>query len=262
MSSHKIPSNLDAEEKLVGFLSLKQFLFVLGGFALGFVAYTFAKASFLLAIPFLPFVITLFVLGLYQRPDQPVEVFLLSWIRFKSRPKVRIWNQEGYEKHVIVSAPKKEVIDYTKGLRHSDILNKFQVIGTTLDSRGWSTKGVADNSGDDPIPTQTERLLSLEEESSKNIRSDYIQPQPRTWESSTDLQSYQNEADPLQATNLKESSYGPNSINSGFIGQQQLPKQDNILPTRSLQTAPSSSTQTEDLHINPTETSDTTFSLR
>jgi hypothetical protein len=248
MSSHKIPSNLDAEEKLVGFLSLKQFLFVLGGFALGFIAYTLAKASFFLALPFLPFIIALFVLGLYQRPDQPVEVFLLSWIRFKMRPKVRIWNQEGYEQHVIVTAPKKEVIDYTKGLRHSDILNKFQAIGQTLDTRGWSTKGVLDDSGNGTIPTRTERLLNLEEEYSNNIRADYIQPQLRTEQET--LTTPQSSTKPAQNLSLE-----------GNDPQYSSVKQDTEYTTPGIATP--SETQSYTKHINLTDPAgETTFSLR
>ncbi len=95
MSTYKLPSNLDTDEKLVGFLSLKQFLFVLAGCGISFIAYTIAKVNILIAIPFVPFMVVFFVLGLYQRQDQPVEVYLAAWLKFKFGSKKRIWNQEG-----------------------------------------------------------------------------------------------------------------------------------------------------------------------
>jgi hypothetical protein len=171
MARHTVPQDVETADKLIGFLSLKQFLFVLAGCGMLFVAYTFANVNILLGIPFLPFIIVAFVLGLYQRHDQPVEVFLAAWLKFKLGPKARIWNQEGYEQHVIVTVPKKEVIDYTKGMTSQEVVSKFSGIGTKLDTRGWSTKGVLDQNATDLGSGESERLLSLD--SIKEISKKY-----------------------------------------------------------------------------------------
>lgn len=163
MARHTVPQDVETADKLIGFLSLKQFLFVLAGFAMLFLAYTFARINILLAIPFLPFIGVAFVLGLYQRHDQPAEVFLASWLKFKFAPKIRIWGQEGYEQHVIVTAPKKEEIDYTKGLSQNDVYSNFTGLGSKLDTRGWSTKGVAGAEAKDLGTGESERLISLSE---------------------------------------------------------------------------------------------------
>ncbi len=162
MANHKVPQDVETADKLIGFLSLKQFLFVLGAAGLGFLAFQFAKASPVLAIPFLPFILVMLVLGLYQRKDQPVEVFLAAWLKYKFSPKARVWNQAGYEQRVIVTAPKKEVIDYTKGLTTQDVYNNFSGLGSKLDTRGWSTKGVASATATDLGVQDSERLVSME----------------------------------------------------------------------------------------------------
>lgn len=159
MAGHKVPSDVETADKLIGFLSLKQFLFVLAAAGLSFIAFSFAKATPLLAIPFLPFIIALLVLGLYQKKDQPVEVFLAAWVKFKLSPKVKIWNQEGYEQHIIVAAPKKEIIDYTKGLSRKDVLDRFSGLGSTLDTRGWAVKGVSGYNISE-LDSRSETLLS------------------------------------------------------------------------------------------------------
>lgn len=163
MARHTVPQDVETADKLIGFLSLKQFLFVLAGCGGLFLAYTFARINMLLGVPFLPFIFVAFVLGLYQRHDQPAEVFLASWLKFKFAPKVRIWGQEGYEQHVIVTAPKKEVIDYTKGLSRQDVYNSFSGLGSKLDTRGWSTKGVTTAEAQDLGTGESERLISLSE---------------------------------------------------------------------------------------------------
>ncbi len=177
MANHKVPQDVETADKLIGFLSLKQFLFVLAGFGLGFLAFNFAKVNFLLAVPFLPFIIVFLVLGLYQRKDQPVEVFLAAWLKYKFSPKARVWNQEGYEQHVIVTAPKKEEIDYTKGMSKQDVYNNFSGIGNKLDTRGWSTKGVSSATAVDLGVQDSERLMSLD--SVKELQKRYNkEPEP------------------------------------------------------------------------------------
>jgi hypothetical protein len=177
MARHTVPQDVETADKLIGFLSLKQFIFVLVGCGLLFIAYTFANVNILLGIPFLPFIFVAFVLGLYQRHDQPVEVFLAAWLKFKLAPKSRVWNQEGYEEHVIVTAPKKEVIDYTKGMTGQDVANKLTGLGIKLDTKGWSTKGVLSQDSVDLGTGESERLLSLS--SIEEIKKKY-EPQQRS----------------------------------------------------------------------------------
>lgn len=163
MANHKVPTDVETADKLIGFLSLKQFIFTLAGFGTIFIAYTFAKATPFLAIPFLPVIFVFFILGLYQKKDQPVEVFLAAWLKFKLSPKTKIWNQEGYEQHVIVTAPKKETIDYSKGMTRQDVRDKLKGLGTIADTKGWSAKGVSSQDALSLGDQKSERLLSLEE---------------------------------------------------------------------------------------------------
>jgi hypothetical protein len=163
MANHKVPTDVETADKLIGFLSLKQFIFTLAGFGTIFMAYTFAKATPFLAIPFLPVIFVFFILGLYQKKDQPVEVFLAAWLKFKLSPKTKIWNQEGYEQHVIVTAPKKETIDYSKGMTRQDVRDKLKGLGTIADTKGWSAKGVSSQDALSLGDQKSERLLSLEE---------------------------------------------------------------------------------------------------
>ena len=190
MANHKVPTDVETADKLIGFLSLKQFIFTLAGFGTIFMAYTFAKATPFLAIPFLPVIFVFFILGLYQKKDQPVEVFLAAWLKFKLSPKTKIWNQEGYEQHVIVTAPKKETIDYTKGMSRQDVRDRLKGLGSLADTKGWSAKGV---SGQDALglgDQKSERLISLEEVDALQKARDGI---PEPWEL-VDVQDANNSA--------------------------------------------------------------------
>jgi hypothetical protein len=178
MATHKVPTDVETADKLVGFLNLKQFIFVLVGFGLGFIAFNLAKANFILAIPFLPFIFICFVLGLYQRKDQPVEVFLAAWLKYKLSPKARVWNQEGYEQHLIVTAPKKEQIDYTKGMTAQDVYNRSLSLGSNLDTGGWATRGVSNASATQLLKEPVSESL-IDEGTLNEIKKKYAYQPPQ-----------------------------------------------------------------------------------
>ncbi len=140
MATYRVPQDVEAEDKLVGFLSLKQFIFVLVMVASLWMCWMLAKINIALIIIPLPIAIVSGVLGLYQRSDQPVEVFLASWLRFKLKPRVRKWDQEGLEERVIITVPKFVQKVYTKGLTQQQVDSRLNQLSSMLDSRGWASK--------------------------------------------------------------------------------------------------------------------------
>lgn len=141
MATHKVPQDVETEDKLIGFLSMKQFIFVVVGLGFGWLTFFFAtKVSPFLAIIWVPFTVVPLVLGLYQRKDQPVEVFLASALRFYFKPRKRTWDQEGYFERVIVTAPPKIERRYTKNFTGEEAVGRLQNLSRMMDSRGWATK--------------------------------------------------------------------------------------------------------------------------
>jgi hypothetical protein len=166
MATYKVPQDVESEDKLIGPLSLKQFIFAILFFASGYITYLFSQIppKPLFGIVGLPFLLIFGILAFYQRKDQPVEVYLLAWLNYHLKPKVRVWDQEGYEEHVIITVPKVEEIDYTKGLNRRMIEEKTKQFSQIVDTRGWSAKGVTVTStglaGDQRILTNDD-LLNL-----------------------------------------------------------------------------------------------------
>src|ERR1017187_7812603 len=96
MATYKVIQDIEAEDKLVGPLSLRQFIYgVIAAFCgyLSFIALT-KGAAFLLVI-FAPVMI---FTGFFAFPwgrDQSTEVWALAKIRFFIKPRRRIWDQTG-----------------------------------------------------------------------------------------------------------------------------------------------------------------------
>lgn len=145
MATHKVPQDVEADDKLVGFLSLKQFIFVVLGLGFGYLMFFFStKIHPLLGIIWFPPTGVFLILGLYQRHDQPVEVYLASALRFYFKPRKRIWDQEGFEERVIITAPPKIERHYTKNFTGDEAVHRLGNLSRLMDSRGWASKLATD----------------------------------------------------------------------------------------------------------------------
>jgi len=143
MAVYKVPQDVEADDKLIGPLSFKQFTFAL--ITIGFVWMSwqmFKIQPFLVIIP-LPFVLAFGILATPLRKDQPTDVYVAALINFWMRPKLRLWNQEGMLEHVVVTAPKKPEVLARKRLSQGEIHSRLTNLARMMDTRGWSSKNVA-----------------------------------------------------------------------------------------------------------------------
>lgn len=143
MATYKVLQDIEAEDKLVGALTFRQFIYA--GIA-AFFAYIAAvlamKVTPLMALPFVPVIL---ISGFFAFPwgrDQPTEVWALAKIRFMIKPRKRIWDQSGVKDLVEVTAPKKEIRNYTNGLSQMEVNSRLNALASTIDSRGWAIKNV------------------------------------------------------------------------------------------------------------------------
>ncbi len=156
MAVHKVPQNVEAEDKFLGPLSFKQFLFFGGSLVSAFIIYQLVVSPVpYLAVIFLPFFIVCVMLAFPWTPDQPTELWLASRIRFMLVQRKRIWDQDDVKNLVTITAPKREVHVYTDGLNQEQIRSRLAALANVIDSKGWAVKNL---SGDNH--SQTDRLVS------------------------------------------------------------------------------------------------------
>jgi hypothetical protein len=141
MATYKVIQDIEAEDKLFGPLTFKQMVFFLGGalFAwLNFLA--IAKGFAVATIFFTPPMLLGFFLCVPWSKDQPTEVWVLAKLRFKFKPKKRIWSQSGMEELVTITAPKKIEKMLTDNLSQLEVRSRLEALAQTIDSRGWAIK--------------------------------------------------------------------------------------------------------------------------
>jgi len=141
MAQYKVIQDVEAEDKLLGPLTLRQFIYAGITAILLYLSYFAAthSATFLIII-FFPFAL---VTGFFAFPwgrDQPTEVWALAKVRFLLKPRRRIWDQSGAKELVTITAPKRAHVDYTNGLSETEVRSRLHALADTIDSRGWAIK--------------------------------------------------------------------------------------------------------------------------
>ena len=142
MAVYKVPQDVEADDKLIGPFTFKQFVFII--LMIGFLYMTYLAWRTNPVFTPIPLFPALFfaILGLWPRKDQPIEVYLMAIVRFWLKPRKRLWNQEGMVEHVIINAPKTEVHQYSDGLSRTEVQSRLKNLADSLDSRGWTAKNV------------------------------------------------------------------------------------------------------------------------
>ncbi|HSW79689.1 MAG TPA: PrgI family protein [Candidatus Saccharimonadales bacterium] len=143
MAQYKVLQDIEAEDKLVGPLTLRQFIYAGFTAVCGYVCFVAITKHvyFMIPIFLLPGALTGFFAFPWGR-DQPTEIWALAKIRFLFKPRRRIWNQSGVKQLVTVTAPKRIETHYTDGLSQTEVKSRLHALADTIDTRGWAIKNV------------------------------------------------------------------------------------------------------------------------
>jgi len=166
MAVYKVIQDIEAEDKLLGPLTLKGFIYAAITVFLGFINFEFLShpqlgiIRWILILAFLPPMILFAVLASPLGREQPTEVWLLSRIRFLVKTHLRLWDQSGIKELVTVTVPKTIEQHLTKELTAGEVKSRLKALASTLDSRGWAVKNVSVN--------DTRLLSYLEAENQNN----------------------------------------------------------------------------------------------
>lgn len=168
MSVYKVPQDVEAEDKLLGPFSFRQFIFLIIAIASLGIAYALGRALLPLAILPLPVALFFGALALPLKKDQPMEVYLAAIISFMMKPKRRLWQPDGKEFLVEVTAPKVEEKIYGSKYDQEEVQRRLSYLANLVDSHGWSIRGVSnpDSSMQADLYNEAQRADDLLDEDS------------------------------------------------------------------------------------------------
>ena len=142
MAQYKVPQNVETEDKILGPLTIKQFIYVIIAVAWGFIMWRLFSAALPIAVLLIAPVSGVFLaLGLIQREGQSFENYFVAMVRFLFVPRQLLWLKEP-ESHQVIRAPKRKT-DNTPIQRRSpdEIRGALKKLATVIDTHGQFQKG-------------------------------------------------------------------------------------------------------------------------
>lgn len=165
MATYKVIQDIEAEDHILGPLTLRQFIYgLITAFCLYLSFVVLTKGAAFLLIIFLPPALFFGFLAFPFGRDQPTEVWALAKLRFFVMPRRRIWDQTGIKELVTINAPRRIERSYTDGLSQHEVKSRLKALANTIDSRGWAVKNVNVNMYRPPTmekPSSSERLIDI-----------------------------------------------------------------------------------------------------
>jgi PrgI family protein len=142
MAVYKVPQDVEAEDKLIGPFSFRQFIYLIIALIAVALAWGLGQLFIPLAVIPLPIVIFFGALALPLRKDQPMEIYLAAVVSFYLKPRRRLWQPDGIQSLVEITAPKIVEIQRAKDLTETEAQRRLSYLADIVDTGGWSVRGV------------------------------------------------------------------------------------------------------------------------
>lgn len=113
-----VPQFIDIEDKIIGPLTLKQFLWCLAGAIILFILWTFLPLALFIILA-LPITSLFGALAFYKHNGRPFIYFLMSGLKFLFKPKLYLFQK--------TAKKQKEIIEKTKEIKKEIIRPKPQL---------------------------------------------------------------------------------------------------------------------------------------
>jgi len=141
MATYKVPQDVEADDKLIGPFSFRQFIYLIAVVLAGVAAWGLAQLFIGLVIIPLPIIIFFGALALPLRKDQPMEVYMAAMVSYLLKPHQRLWDPEGIETVIEITAPKTYEESRTKNLSQDEAQQRLSYLANIVDSGGWAIRG-------------------------------------------------------------------------------------------------------------------------
>lgn len=142
MAVYKVPQDVEADDKLIGPFSFRQFIYLIIVAISIAIAWGLGQLLLPLAIIPLPVIIFFGALALPLKKDQPMEIYLAAVVSFYLKPRKRLWQPDGIQSLVEITAPKVIEIQRSKNLSEAEAQQRLSYLANIVDTEGWAVRGV------------------------------------------------------------------------------------------------------------------------
>ena len=143
MAEYTVAQDVEADDKLIGPFSFRQFIYLIVVAGASAIAWGLAQIFVVLAILPLPIILLFGALALPLRKDQPMEVYLSAVVSFHIKPRKRVWIPDGIDSLIDIYVPKTVETRRTKDLSQIEAEQRFSYLASIADTGGWSIRHAA-----------------------------------------------------------------------------------------------------------------------
>lgn len=141
MAVYKVPQDVEADDKLIGPFSFRQFIYlIIVALSIAIAWGLYMLFPPLVVVP-LPVIILFGALALPLRKDQPMETYLAALVSFYLKPRKRLWDPDGADLLVEITAPKTVEVQRTKNLSQNEAQQRLSYLADIADTQGWAIRG-------------------------------------------------------------------------------------------------------------------------
>lgn len=136
---YKVPQNIDMQDKIIGPLTMAQFLYVLVGGMIDYVLLQslFRQHAFLFVVIATPIALFALAMAFLKINDVPFPKFFQAAALFLVSPKVRVWHKTvDLETPLKIAAPKTKTKDTV--IRTHVEKSEIEKLASVLDTAGWA----------------------------------------------------------------------------------------------------------------------------
>ena len=137
MATYKVPQDVEAEDKLLGPFTFRQFIYLLISAAGIAIIFGLFQIFPLLAIIPIPIVGFFLILALPLKKDQPMEVYLASIASFYLKPNKRLWTPGQRESTIKITAPKIVEKPRARNITEEEASTRLSFLSNLVDSEGY-----------------------------------------------------------------------------------------------------------------------------
>lgn len=244
MATYKVPQDVEAEDRLLGPFTFRQFVYLLIAAIAGALAAALFQIFPLLAILPLPVVIFFLILALPLKKDQPMETYLAAIVSFYMKPNKRFWRPGQGETTIQITAPKIVEKSRTRDISEEEASHRLSFLSNLVDSEGYAIRGNHNGNFTENFIADTEDVNDFMDDSQNQNLINLMQKEKvaRHAEIINQMKA---------AINNTENAIGPATISSHqatlgsnpFTQNQSTPNQPTPNPSTQNQTTPTPSIQ-------------------
>ncbi len=183
MGQYKVPQDVESEDKILGPLTFKQFIYALVGFGWAIVCFgVFQKIPVVMILLGLPPTTLFLLLAFYRRDGQNFEQLLIAMVGFFGNDRKRLWRKDDVAETFHIEPHK--IIKEQSQRNPVEVRSELERLATMIDARGWNQTPVPAAEVISPIGYNAGDRLVAPDSTPANSNL----PQPQASEDMLDLQ--------------------------------------------------------------------------